>query len=137
MFSSVSPFFLLPVFFFVIKINIDGPILDLTEKKNDEMSLVDMKLIALVLKKNTSVKCLKRGDMINIPIHGGIDGDDEVIEELSLLSSKDLEPIDGMIIGIGLMFNTTLTKLNLIGNKLPYIILQIICVIHFILSYCQ
>ena len=42
-------------------INIDGPILDLTEKKNDEMSLVDMKLIALVLKKNTSVKCLKRG----------------------------------------------------------------------------
>ena len=77
-------------------ITIDGPILDLTEKKKDEMSLVGMKLIALVLKKNTSVKCLKRGHLINIPIHGGIEGDDEVIEQLSLLSSKDLEPIDGI-----------------------------------------
>ena len=83
------------------------------------MSLVGMKLIALVLKKNTSVKCLKRGRLRNIPIHGGIEGDDEVIEVLNLHGRfRTFRTIDGMIIGIGLMFNTTLTELNLDRNNI-------------------
>jgi serine/threonine protein kinase/Ran GTPase-activating protein (RanGAP) involved in mRNA processing and transport len=95
-------------------LTLDDPVLDLTHTI-DQLNANDLKLLALALKENSTLKSLKWGQ-IEMSIHGGVDGEDHA--NTLDLRMKGLRPRDGALIGIGLMFNTTLTSLNLRRNEI-------------------